>query len=70
MKTREELLELRNRLGERLATETHRIAGPHHEEQLDAVARVLAGIQAIDMVLENDLAPRDDGPPLGFFTSS
>lgn len=67
MKTREELIELRARLGERLATETHRIGGPHHDDQLAKVAHVLAGIQAIDMVLENELEPRESDGPLGFF---
>lgn len=68
METREELMEMRSKLRDRLATETYRISA-HNEEQLDQVARVLAGIQAIDMVIEYDLDPPSNDGPVGFFTS-
>lgn len=67
MKTRDELLELRDKLRERLAIETHRIGGPHDNDQLAKVAHVLAGIAAIDMVLDQGLEPPESDGPMVFF---
>lgn len=55
MKTRSELLKMRAELYDRLAKETHQIRNPNHDDQLDNVARVLAGLQAINIVIEYDL---------------
>lgn len=66
MKTHQELLTMRNKLRDRLAKETYLIS-VHNDERLEKIAGILAGIQAIDLVIENDIdAPEDDGP-LGFF---
>lgn len=67
MKTREELLEIRNQLRDRLATETHNLSGAYQDERLDKIARVLAGIAAIDMVLEYELDPPESDGPAMFF---
>jgi hypothetical protein len=63
MATHAELMETRRLLTERLAIETHRLSGAYQDERLGKIAGVLAGIQAIDLVIENELEPPEsDGP--------
>lgn len=69
MKSREELLETRNQLRDRLATETHNLSSAYQDERLGKIAHVLAGIAAIDMVLEYELDPPENDGPIGFFVS-
>lgn len=67
MKTRAELEDVRSQLRARLAKETHNLSGAYQEERLDKIARVLAGIAAIDMVLEGGLEPPESDGPVAFF---
>lgn len=67
MKDKAKLMEKRNQLLDRLAKETRWIT-PNDNERLADIAGILAGIQAIDLVIDNDLeAPEPDDGPLGFF---
>ena len=66
MDDKAELMAKRDALCDRLAKET-RLISAYDDNRLVKIANVLAGIAAIDMVIEHDLdAPESDGP-LGFF---
>ncbi|WP_151720475.1 hypothetical protein [Gemmobacter serpentinus] len=67
MATHDELMETRKLLTERLAIETHRLSGAYQDERLGKIANVLAGIKAIDLVIENELEPPESDGPIGFF---
>lgn len=60
MKTRSKLLKMRAELYDRLAKETHQIRSPNHDDQLDSVARALAELKDINIVIEYDLHPQSE----------
>lgn len=60
MKTRSEILKMRAELYDRLTLETHQIDDPQNDDQLNNFVPLLAGIRAIDIVIEQDLFPNDD----------
>lgn len=67
MRDKSELMEKRDELRNRLAKETRWISA-YDNKRLAEISGILAGIKAIDMVLEENLNAPDDDGPLAFFT--
>ena len=65
MHDKAELLEMRNELRDRLAMETRWISA-YNDDRLAKIAGILAGIAAIDMVIEHELDAPESSGPIGF----
>lgn len=63
----EELKAMRIQLLERMATEVYGLNGPYEDERLGKIARILAGIQAIDLILDQEIDRPEGREPDIFF---
>lgn len=60
MRTQADLLDMRKKLHDRLAVETYRLTA-FNDDRLSKIAGILAGIEAIGLMLEQDIDRPDNG---------